>query len=54
MSIFKDVKVGGLSEGGTVQFHTEFFNTFNTPQFASQTTTTSRETYLTLSAIWFS
>jgi hypothetical protein len=39
MSIFKDFKVGGLSEAGTIQFRTEFFNTFNTPQFASQTTT---------------
>ncbi len=39
MSIFKDIRVGGLSEAGTVQFRTEFFNTFNTPQFASQTTT---------------
>jgi hypothetical protein len=39
MSIFKDIKVGGLSEAGTVQFRAEFFNTFNTPQFASQTTT---------------
>jgi hypothetical protein len=39
MSIFKDTKVGGLSESGTVQFRAEFFNTFNTPQFASQTTT---------------
>lgn len=39
MSILKDTKVGGLSEAGTVQFRVEFFNTFNTPQFASQTTT---------------
>jgi len=39
MSIFKDTRVGGLSETGTVQFRAEFFNTFNTPQFASQTTT---------------
>jgi hypothetical protein len=39
MAIFKDTKVGGLSEAGTVQFRAEFFNTFNTPQFASQTTT---------------
>ncbi|PYT75247.1 MAG: carboxypeptidase regulatory-like domain-containing protein [Acidobacteria bacterium] len=39
MSIFKDFKVGGLSEAGMIQFRTEFFNTFNTPQFASQTTT---------------
>ena len=39
MSLFKDFKVGGLSESGTIQFRTEFFNTFNTPQFASQTTT---------------
>jgi len=39
MSIFKDTKVGGLSEAGTIQFRAEFFNTFNTPQFASQTTT---------------
>jgi hypothetical protein len=38
MSIFKDTKVGGLSEGGTIQFRAEFFNTFNTPQFATQTT----------------
>lgn len=39
MSIFKDTRVGGLSESGIVQFRAEFFNTFNTPQFASQTTT---------------
>ena len=39
MSIFKDTRVGGLSEAGTIQFRAEFFNTFNTPQFASQTTT---------------
>jgi hypothetical protein len=39
MSIIRDIKVGGLSESGTIQFRTEFFNTFNTPQFASQTTT---------------
>jgi len=39
MSIFKDTRVGGLSESGTIQFRTEFFNTFNTPQFASQKTT---------------
>jgi hypothetical protein len=39
MSIFKDIRVGGLSETGTIQFRTEFFNTFNTPQFASQTST---------------
>jgi hypothetical protein len=39
MSIFRDIRVGGLSETGTVQFRAEFFNTFNTPQFASQTTT---------------
>ena len=39
ISIFKDTRVGGLSEAGTVQFRAEFFNTFNTPQFASQTTT---------------
>jgi len=39
MSIYKDFKVGGLSEGGTIQFRAEFFNTFNTPQFATQTTT---------------
>jgi hypothetical protein len=38
MSIFKDTKIGGLSEGGTIQFRAEFFNTFNTPQFATQTT----------------
>jgi hypothetical protein len=38
MAIYKDIKVGGLSEGGTIQFRTEFFNTFNTPQFATQTT----------------
>jgi hypothetical protein len=39
MSILRDIKVRGLSEVGTVQFRAEFFNTFNTPQFASQTTT---------------
>jgi len=39
MSIFRNIRVGGLSETGTVQFRAEFFNTFNTPQFASQTTT---------------
>jgi len=39
MAIFKDTRVGGLSESGTVQLRAELFNTFNTPQFASQTTT---------------
>lgn len=39
MAIIRNIRVGGLSETGTVQFRAEFFNTFNTPQFASQTTT---------------
>ena len=37
MSTFKDTKVGGLSETGTVQFPAEFFNT---PQFASRSNDT--------------
>ena len=53
MSIFKDTRVGGLSESGTIQFRTEFFNTFNTPQFASQTTTQFSTTITQLGAPTF-
>jgi hypothetical protein len=33
MSLVKDTKVGGLREDATLQFRTEFFNTFNHAQF---------------------
>jgi hypothetical protein len=33
LSITKMTKVGGIREGGTLQFRSEFFNTFNHPQF---------------------
>jgi hypothetical protein len=32
-SLAKSTKVGGLSEAATLEFRTEFFNTFNHPQF---------------------
>jgi hypothetical protein len=35
MAIVKTTKVGGLREDATLQFRTEFFNTFNHPQFSN-------------------
>jgi hypothetical protein len=35
MSLSKTTRVGGVREGGTVQFRAEFFNTFNHPQFSN-------------------
>jgi hypothetical protein len=35
MSLTKTTKVGGLREDATLQFRTEFFNTFNHPQFSN-------------------
>jgi hypothetical protein len=35
MSLAKITRVGGLSEGATLQFRTEFFNVFNHPQFGN-------------------
>jgi len=35
MSLTKTTKVGGIHEDATLQFRTEFFNTFNHPQFSS-------------------
>jgi hypothetical protein len=34
-SLAKSTKVGGLSEGATLEFRAEFFNAFNHPQFAN-------------------
>jgi hypothetical protein len=33
MSLVKTTKVGGLNENATLVFRSEFFNTFNHPQF---------------------
>jgi hypothetical protein len=35
MSLTKTTKVGGVREDATLQFRTEFFNTFNHPQFSN-------------------
>src|ERR1019366_3428203 len=35
MSLTKTTKVGGIREDATLQFRTEFFNTFNHPQFSN-------------------
>jgi hypothetical protein len=35
MALVKTTKVGGLREDATLQFRTEFFNTFNHPQFSN-------------------
>jgi Carboxypeptidase regulatory-like domain/TonB dependent receptor len=34
MTLIKNTKVGGIHEGAVLQFRTEFYNTFNHPQFA--------------------
>jgi hypothetical protein len=34
ISLAKDTRVGGLSENAHLEFRTEFFNSFNHPQFA--------------------
>jgi hypothetical protein len=39
MSLTKTTKVGGIHEDATLQFRTEFFNTFNHPQFNNPTST---------------
>jgi hypothetical protein len=33
MALTKTTKVGGLTEGASLQFRSEFFNAFNHPQF---------------------
>jgi hypothetical protein len=35
MSLVKITRVGGIRENATLQFRTEFFNTFNHPQFSN-------------------
>jgi Carboxypeptidase regulatory-like domain len=35
MALVKTTKVGGIREGATLQFRTEFFNAFNHPQFSN-------------------
>lgn len=39
MAIIKNTKIPGFTEASSLQFRAEFYNTFNTPQFASITTT---------------
>jgi hypothetical protein len=39
MSLTKTTKVGGIREDATLQFRTEFFNTFNHPQFSNPAVT---------------
>ena len=34
LSLFKNTRVGGLREDAELQFRTDFFNVFNTPQFS--------------------
>ena len=41
MAIAKITKVGGLSEGATLQIRAEFFNTWNHPQFDDPAVNTS-------------
>jgi hypothetical protein len=35
MALTKTINVGGLNEGASLQFRTEFFNAFNHPQFGN-------------------
>ncbi|HEV2385867.1 MAG TPA: TonB-dependent receptor [Candidatus Acidoferrales bacterium] len=39
MAIFKTTKIPGFTEASSLEFRAEFYNTFNTPQFSSTTTT---------------
>lgn len=39
MALFKNTKIKGFTEASSLEFRAEFYNTFNTPQFASITTT---------------
>jgi hypothetical protein len=41
----KSFHIGGLSETGNIQFRAEFFNAFNTPQFANPGTNTQQATF---------
>jgi hypothetical protein len=44
ISLTKTTRVGGLREGATLQFRTEFFNAFNHAQFANPGTSLSTPT----------
>ncbi len=41
IAVIKRTRVGFLGEGGNIEFRTEFFNAFNTPQFANPASSAS-------------
>lgn len=45
IAIIKRTRVGFLGEGGNIEFRSEFFNAFNTPQFANPNTNASTATF---------
>jgi hypothetical protein len=44
MSVVKTTRIGGIREAGTLQLRSEFFNTFNHPQFNNPGTAISTPT----------
>jgi hypothetical protein len=51
MAVAKTTTVGGIREGATLQFRSEFFNTFNHPQFANPGTSVTAATYGRITAM---
>jgi Carboxypeptidase regulatory-like domain len=45
MAIAKTTKVGGVREGATLEFRSEFFNAFNHPQFSNPTAVVTSATF---------
>jgi len=45
MALAKTTKVGGIREGATLEFRSEFFNAFNHPQFSNPTSSVTAATY---------
>jgi hypothetical protein len=50
MSIRRTFRVPGPSEGSTLQFRTEFYNTLNTAQFSNPSTTVTSSTFGTITS----
>lgn len=50
IAIIKRTRVGFLGEQGNIEFRTEFFNAFNTPQFANPGTNASTATFGVISS----
>ena len=51
MALAKTTKVGGIREGATLEFRSEFFNAFNHPQFSNPAASVTSATYGKISSM---